>query len=165
MSVAIILGSARADGNTRDFVERIVGGRSASVLDLSSLQIEHYEYGPNSSIDDFERVTELLFSHQKILFATPVYWYAMSGRMKVVFDRLTDLLVDPGPLKGREVYLAATGTKPELPEGFEVPFRDTAEYLGMVYRRTIYACVREETGFPSDLESAIEEFARDLFGA
>ena len=27
-----------------------------------------------------------------IIFVTPVYWYAMSGRMKVFFDRWTDLL-------------------------------------------------------------------------
>ena len=40
--------------------------------------------------DDFLGVAEAMVDAEAILFATPVYWYSMSGRLKRFFDRLTD---------------------------------------------------------------------------
>jgi multimeric flavodoxin WrbA len=60
-----------------------------------------------------------MIEHDAIVFATPVYWYAMSGLMKVLFDRFTDLVTvrkDLGRrLRGRRVFLIACGTDPDLP--------------------------------------------------
>jgi hypothetical protein len=82
-----------------------------------------------------------------ILFATPVYWYAMGGRMKTLFDRFTDLLSDRDDarrarrLAGRGIWMLAVGADPELPPGFDVPFRMTADYLGLAWRGCAYvAC-------------------------
>lgn len=77
-----------------------------------------------------------------IIFATPVYWYAMSGRLKTFFDRLTDLLythksIGKG-LKAKKTYLIACGSDPELPEGFEVPFRRTSDYFEMSFQKSFY---------------------------
>lgn len=83
-----------------------------------------------------------MIEHYAIVFATPVYWYAMSGLMKVLFDRFTDLVTvrkDLGrQLKDRRVFLIACGADPDLPEGFEVPFRRTADYLAMKYCGSFY---------------------------
>ncbi len=40
--------------------------------------------------DDFMKVVDLIL-RDRLIFATPVYWYSMNSTMKVFFDRLTDL--------------------------------------------------------------------------
>ena len=34
----------------------------------------------------------IISKYDTIIFATPVYWYSMSGILKVFIDRITDLL-------------------------------------------------------------------------
>lgn len=143
MSVLVILGSAREDSHTLSLVDAVLAGKPATRIDLRDLDIHHYEYGQPAERDDFIKVAEAMASHSAIVFATPVYWYAMSGRMKVLFDRFTDLVTvrkDLGrQLKGHTVFVVACGSELELPEGFEVPFRDTAGYLHMSYGGAFYA--------------------------
>jgi NAD(P)H-dependent FMN reductase len=89
-------------------------------------------------------VVERMIAHRALLFATPVYWYAMSGRLKTLFDRFTDLLSDRDPagrgrrLAGRSVWVLAVGADPALPAGFETPFRSTAAWLGMEWGGSFY---------------------------
>jgi multimeric flavodoxin WrbA len=84
---------------------------------------------------------------KNIVFATPVYWYAMSGVMKIFFDRLSDLISTSKPLgrglAGKSVYLFSTGSELEMPDGFEVPFKRTAEYFDMNYVKSIYVSVKD----------------------
>ena len=87
----------------------------------------------------------MMLTSEHIVFATPVYWYSMSGTMKGFLDRLTDLLLDRDnrevscALAGRNVWLLATGTDDCLPSGFHVPFEQTAAYFGMVWRQAFYS--------------------------
>ncbi len=37
-------------------------------------------------------MNDIVDKYDVLIFATPVYWYSMSGIMKVFFDRITDLL-------------------------------------------------------------------------
>ena len=96
--------------------------------------------------DDFLAIVEKMAVAEKIVFATPVYWYAMSGSLKIFFDRLTDLIStskDMGrALAGKEVYLLATGSDSVLPDSFEIPFIKTSEYFDMAYRGTCYICTK-----------------------
>jgi multimeric flavodoxin WrbA len=91
------------------------------------------------------------------LFATPVYWYAMGGRMKVLFDRFTDLLSGHDParrgrrLAGRAMWMLAVGVDPEEPEGFAVPFRRTADFLGMDWRGEAYLCAKRRESWNREL--------------
>jgi multimeric flavodoxin WrbA len=143
MGVLVILGSARAESHTAATVDAVLAGRSATVIDLKDVDIQHYEYNRPMDRDGFARVTKSMLANDVIVFATPVYWYAMSGRMKVLFDRFTDLVTvrkDVGrQLQGRHVVLLACGSEPLMPDGFEVPFRETAAYLKMDYRGAFYA--------------------------
>lgn len=162
MSVLAILGSARGESHTLALLDAVLSGRSATRIDLRDLDIHQYEYGGPKDRDDFGKVAEAMVAHTLIVFATPVYWYAMSGRMKIVFDRFTDFVTvrkDLGrQLKGRRIFLLACGSEPELTDGFEVPFRNTAAYLGMDYGGAFYA----QTDKLSLLPSAVVDAA--LFG-
>ena len=137
--ILIINGSARFSGDTQKFISKLTEGIEFDQLNLS----EHYflpynydnQYPPEDQFEVFAK--EILF-HKHIIFATPVYWYAMSGRMKNLFDRLTDWVTlnkDAGRnLKGKTVKLLAVGTDGDLPDGFTTPFFMTANYMQMIYQ-------------------------------
>jgi multimeric flavodoxin WrbA len=90
--VLAVLGSARADSHTAALLDAVLAGRVVTRIDLRTLDVRPYEYDAPIERDDFAGVVEAMLAHDVILFATPVYWYAMSGRMKTLFDRLSDLV-------------------------------------------------------------------------
>lgn len=139
----IILGSARKNSDTRFYVNFVFDGIQHTIIDLSDLKISMYNYeGDYKSDDDFNPLKNAMQQHSIIIFATPVYWYAMSAIMKNLFDRFTDISTiekETGrKLKNKSVFLLAVGEEEKLPPGFEVPFQLTAEYFDMIYRGSIY---------------------------
>jgi multimeric flavodoxin WrbA len=158
MSILVIVGSARAEGHTAALVDAVLAGRPCSRIDLNDVDIQPYEYNRPMDRDGFGRVAKAMVAHRLILFATPVYWYSMSGRMKALFDRFTDLVTvrkDMGrQLRGRGIAVLACGSEPQLPEGFEVPFRETARYLKMDYRGVCYAQTTTQGLTPESIEPA-----------
>lgn len=139
----IILGSARKQSDTHVYVDFVFTETEHHLLDLLEYNISSYNYDGNyPPTDNFDRLTEELLRHDTIVFATPVYWYAMSAFLKNMFDRLTDLVTiqkESGrKLKGKSVLLLAVGADLNIPEGFEIPFHKTAEYLGMHYKGCVY---------------------------
>ena len=129
------------------------------------MNVTHYEYAQPLDRDDFSSIAEAFVAHRVILFATPVYWYAMSGRLKVLMDRLTDLVTvrkDQGrQLAGHHLFVVVSGTDREIPDGFEVPFRMTAEYLGMQYGGMLYHSRKTA----EDAALRASEFAQMVFAA
>lgn len=142
-NVLVILGSSREDSNTLKAVKTLCPFKSYELLDLQNFNLNHYDYdhGANAS-DDFKTIASQLDLAQVIIFATPVYWYTMSSRMKVLFDRFTELLSTYKEIgkrmKGKQCYVISCGSEPVLPEGFEMPFKLTANYFEMEYRGAFY---------------------------
>jgi multimeric flavodoxin WrbA len=143
----IILGSHRKESRTALFAKQATLPADCEIVDLLDYKIAHYDYeGRYPSGDEFNLLIEKLLSYQHFIFATPVYWYAMSGLMKVFFDRMTDLITHQKnigrQLRGKSASLIATGYDAELPEGFIVPFKSTTEYLGMEFKGFSYNCTK-----------------------
>lgn len=143
----VILASARGDSNTLKAIKKLCPFSEYVLIDLREKKIGHYDYNHQvNSKDDFLEIAKAMQNAQNIVFATPVYWYAMSGLMKVFFDRLTELLsTHKGigkALKDKKTYLLSTGSDPELPEGFEVPFRSTSSYFDMDFQEALYLQVK-----------------------
>lgn len=141
----VILGTARDDSNTlKGLVQNSPFGHF-ELIELNKLNIEPYSYD-EPALDDFLAIVQKMVAAEKIVFATPVYWYAMSGCLKNFFDRFTDLIStskDVGrSLAEKEVYLFVTGSDSKLPDGFEVPFIKTSEYFDMKYRGAFYTCTK-----------------------
>jgi len=89
----ILLASARKNSDTEKYVDIIFRDIEHTKIDLLDYVISPYDYSHNySSGDNFIEITEQLLQYDKIIFATPVYWYSMSGLMKTFFDRFTDLV-------------------------------------------------------------------------
>jgi len=105
-------------------------------LDLLDYNIGPYDYQHRNRQDDFlELMEHLVGDYQKMVFATPVYWYAMSGLLKNFFDRITDLLdmeKELGrKLRGKGMAVMSSSNGDHLNEAFWLPFQATANYLGM----------------------------------
>jgi len=84
----IILGSARSNGHTAKMAKQIAARLDANLIDLNKYEIGHYDYHHINKNDDFiPLIREEIISADRLILATPVYWYSMSGRMKVFLDR------------------------------------------------------------------------------
>lgn len=139
----VIIASSRKESDTKKYVEFVFTGEKFKLIDLLDYHIAPYDYTNKYPVNDnFFEIADIMTSHNAIVFATPVYWYAMSGLMKIFFDRFTDLVTIRKQLgrrwKSKSVFLLAVGSDPEIPPGFEIPFKLTAEYLDMQYKGAIY---------------------------
>lgn len=139
----VILGSAHGESNTLVAISRLCPISDYELVDLRTKRIAPYDYNHSLNAgDDFVNLAQKMVEAKVIVFATPVYWYAMSGLMKVFLDRFTELLSTHKALgkalKGKSTYLISTGSDAELPVGFETPFKLTSEYFGMNYVRAFY---------------------------
>lgn len=138
MKKLIILGSSRKDGDTKKIVDELIKISGGDFLDLNDYNIGYYDYEHRNLDDDYlSLMRKIIANYDVLIFATPVYWYAMSGIMKVFFDRITDLLdneKDLGrKLRGKSMAAVSCSVGDNLGESFWLPFSETARYLGMNY--------------------------------
>jgi multimeric flavodoxin WrbA len=138
MKLLIINGSARKNGSTAAVVAQLQQLTGWDAVHLSDYSIGYYDYEHRHAADDFlPLVTRMIEEYDVLIFATPVYWYSMSGQLKVFFDRITDLLDNHKDLgrKLRGKYMAAISSSggDDLGETFWLPISESARYLGMHY--------------------------------
>ena len=139
MNTIIILGSARNDGDTMKVSTLISEKIDCSLVNLNHYRISPYDYSGVYENDDFIHLIEkVILKHDHIIFATPVYWYAMSGVMKQFFDRFTDLITirkDLGrSLENKKAHVITISSGDHLAEQFWLPFQKTCDYLKMEFK-------------------------------
>jgi len=139
MRPLIVQSSARPQGDTYQVARHLAGALGADHLDLLDYTIHPFNYEQEYPTDDgfFRLVEEEILPRHQIIFASPVYWYSMSGPMKIFFDRLSDLLKsrkDLGrQLRGKQLSVLSCSNDAEVNDSFFSAFRLSAEYLGMTY--------------------------------
>lgn len=100
MSIAVIYGGTRENGNTEWLTEQVINGISVERINLREFNIlpikdeRHTESGFQEVSDDYNQVIDRVLKHDILIFATPVYWYSMSGTMKLFIDRWSQTLRD-----------------------------------------------------------------------
>ena len=161
----IILGSSNSNGTTKKIASFIGARTNFPIVDLNTKTIGKFDYEFKKKDDDFlPLIKQLVENYQMIVFATPVYWYTMSGTMKIFFDRLSDCLKTEKEtgrkLRGMEMAIICCGSDQKLKRGFYMPFIETARYLGMTYVADMY-CV-EENGLPLINEAEADVFLKTI---
>ena len=156
MKKVIIIGSSRKNGETSKVVSELIRISGWNLIDLMDYKISHYDYSHQYSDDDFlGLIKEITENYDVLIFATPVYWYSMSGSMKVFFDRLTDLLKiekDIGrKLRNKFMAVLSSSNGDNLEDDFWLPFKKSAEYLGMTYIANLHTYQGK-----ADLEEILE---------
>lgn len=165
MKPLIIQGSSRSNGDTNKIVHQVMTLIEADLIDLNKYNISQYDYNHAYTSDDFMKVAEVMTRRNKLIFVSPVYWYSMSGLMKVFFDRLTDLLdykkEMARQLAGKEMYVISCSNSQEPGQGFELPFVQTAGYLGMNFKGYLHTWVTGNS-VPEEVKLKISEFVKKL---
>ena len=119
----IIQGSSRSDGNTHKIVSFLQAKTGFDLIDLTEFNIGPFDYEFKNSNDDFiPLIKKIVASYDTLVFATPVYWYAMSGTMKIFFDRISDCLKTEKEtgrkLRGKRMAAICCSSDEEEFEGF-----------------------------------------------
>ena len=147
--VIAILGSARRNGNTRKLLNQLAQAMTLDIVDLADKQISPYDYEHRNMNDDFILLMKQVISHDKIILASPVYWYGPSAQMKTFIDRTSDFLAVEAlktmgrQLRGKTGYIVCTSVSSQADASFVNSIRMTFEHLGMRYGGHLHANCRE----------------------
>jgi len=168
MKAVILLGSSRSHGNTRAVCQHLQTLTNCELIDLKPLNIGHYDYEYSNLDDDFlPLMRKIVSEYDTIIFATPVYWYSMSGIMKVFFDRITDCLKVEKELgdrlKAKNMALVSCSAHDDLDARFSMPFINTADYLDMMFLGEVHICVKDkEKGLSEVMEKRLADFWEEV---
>ncbi len=162
----IIQASSRSIGNTSAIVSFLQEQTHFDVLDLNTKRIGHFDYEFKNQDDDFNAMFKDIVQHYEvIIFATPIYWYTMSGLLKVFMDRISDFLKiekDFGRrLRGMQMGVVSCSDENEVFDGFAMPFVESARYLGMKYKGHIHTWL-ENKKVSEEVKTKIKVFGSSL---
>jgi multimeric flavodoxin WrbA len=143
MNKVIIVGSSRNDGDTTKLINEIIKQTNCELINLNDYNFSYYDYESKNRNDDYlTLMKQIVEKYDTLIFATPVYWYSMSGIMKVFFDRLTDLLTIEKEigrkLRGKKMAVISVSIGENLGDYFWLPFKETATYLGMDFIQNVH---------------------------
>ena len=160
-----LFASSRRNGNTGRFMDCIAADLGIEVVDLGAMRIAAYDYEHRNRGDEFEPLMRRILAFDQVVFASPVYWYAVSPPMKVFLDRISDFLdlpdlLDEGRrLRGKAAYVVCTSIYDKAPRSFTGAFTDTFEYLGMRFGGIAHVNCRD--GYDPDRhDGEARKFAR-----
>lgn len=146
MEKAIALfGSSRRNGNTGRLIDWVAGELGIDVVDIGGKNISAFDYEHKNIGDDFVPLMERTIDHQHIIFASPVYWYAVSPPMKIFLDRISDFLIRPElldqgrKLRGKTGHVVSTSIEAQVAAPYLDAFKATFAYLGMHFGGVLHA--------------------------
>ncbi|WP_339148869.1 MULTISPECIES: flavodoxin family protein [unclassified Sutcliffiella] len=100
MSIAVIYGGTREQGNTETLTKHAIQGIEVEEIYLKNhnilpiIDMRHDAQGFQNRTDDYNAIMERILDHDTLIFATPIYWYSMSGTMKNFIDRWSHSMRD-----------------------------------------------------------------------
>ncbi|MCG7534227.1 NAD(P)H-dependent oxidoreductase [Pseudoalteromonas sp. OOF1S-7] len=144
MKSIILYSSSNKQGNTAQSAQQLAQLLQAETLYLDDYEIKDYCYNHSNSEDDFRALFRSLLDYDHLVFASPVYWYAITPRMKAFFDRITDFMDDETlkpelrKLRTKEFSILSNSIHETAPTCFTEMIQKTCEYLGMTCRERIH---------------------------
>jgi multimeric flavodoxin WrbA len=158
----ILFGNSSKPDQSRSLADEVAREFGFKVFDLADYDINNQELN-----DPLIELLENIIQADTIIFATPVYCYSMSARMKLFMDRLTDLVREDEELKnmlrGKRGLVLSTGTDTIAPKLFEQSFSLLLAYLGIEYSGMLYRT--RDTDFTPDQIRAFGDKAATQAGS
>ena len=148
-STIALFASSRRHGNTGRLLDSIAQPLDIEVVDLGTKQLSPFDYEHRNRGDDFEPLMEQVLGHEQIIFASPIYWYAVAPPLKIFLDRVSDYLdlpelLDKGrQLRGKTGFVVCSSVYDAPCPPFIGAFKDTFAYLGMRFGGCINANCKE----------------------
>ena len=109
--------------------------------------------------DDAERIIAQMKAMDVLVFATPIYFYEMSGQMKTLLDHTNPLF--PAEYEFRDIYLLATSADEEE-SSMEAAVKGLEGWISCFEKSRLAGVVR---GTGADKKGAIEECGEALSAA
>jgi len=100
MSIAVLYGGNRPNGNTETLTKKAIQGLVVEEIYLKDYLIQpimdkrHAEEGFPEINDDYDSIIDRILQYDILIFSTPIYWYSMTGTMKNFVDRWSQTLKD-----------------------------------------------------------------------
>ncbi|MCF7522744.1 NAD(P)H-dependent oxidoreductase [Levilactobacillus brevis] len=121
MTVLFINGSPRKTGNTAALGERLLHQVPHTTWHLTDYAL-HFEHDQRETgrpredlTDDYEQLMTQFATFDDIVLGTPVYWYGMTGQLKVFMDRWFDSYTHDFPLPvNASTFWSLALTSPKL---------------------------------------------------
>ncbi|RLQ97395.1 flavodoxin family protein [Falsibacillus albus] len=174
MKITVLSGSARHNGNTEYLAKTAVEKHAHTLFKLKDykiLPIDDMRHDPKGFApveDDYEAIIEQVLESDILIFATPIYWYGMSGQMKNFIDRWSQSLRDPmlnfkEHMSKKKAYVIICGGDQAKIKGLPLimQFKHIFEFMGMEFGGYIIG----EANAPNDIlnnEFALESARRLL---
>lgn len=120
-NVLIISSTPRKDGNSELICKQFYKGASdaghkAEIVRLNDMKLGYCQgcyactkLGHCFQNDGMNEISEKVLKADVIVFATPVYFYSMSGQLKVFIDRLVPIYTEVSA----DIYIFATAWDPD----------------------------------------------------
>ncbi|MCM3618295.1 flavodoxin family protein [Sutcliffiella horikoshii] len=148
MSIAVIYGGTRPNGNTETLTKHAIEGMEVEEIFLNShnilpiIDMRHDEKGFKDRNDDYNTIIERIRQHDTLIFATPIYWYSMSGTMKNFIDRWSHSMRDENlpdfkaMMSAKKAYVIAVGGDTPTIKGLPMieQFKYIFEFMRMEFK-------------------------------
>ena len=121
--VVVISTSLRPGSNSNELAEKFAEGSKAAGHDVEFISLRGKEIkfcigclacqktGACVFKDDVPAIMDSVLSADVVCWATPIYYYEMSGQMKTLIDRMNAMY--PKDYRFRDIYLLTTATEDE----------------------------------------------------
>ena len=135
----------RKEGNSKKLAEAFAkgakeAGNEVEFVDCARLNVKAclvcdqcFKQGEAcSQNDDFNLVATKVETADGIVFATPIYWFSFSAKLKAVIDKFYSFCVAHKDVSGKKVALLACGEAREAVtgDGIIATYHLIADYLG-----------------------------------
>lgn len=149
MSIAVIYGGTRQNGNTEILTEQAIQGITTEKIYLRDYKIQpiedlrHEEDGFRAINDEYNSIIDRIMPHNILLFATPIYWYSMSGTMKNFIDLWSQTLRDDPSFKhtmaNKKAHVIAVGADNPYVKGLPMiqQFQYIFDFVGISFESYI----------------------------
>ncbi|WP_096186522.1 flavodoxin family protein [Evansella halocellulosilytica] len=147
MSIAVIYGSSREGGNTELLTKTALQGLDYEEIILRDETIipvkdgRHEDQGFSEVDDNYDALISRMINHDILVFATPIYWFSMSGTMKTFIDRWSQTMRDEKhpefkeKMAGKQAYVIAVGGDTPLLKGLPLiqQFQLIFQFIGTTF--------------------------------